>query len=1454
MSIRLRHSILLFVAALRLAATEPPLPKGAYPEWDLSKAWKSESPTRSKICINGLWQFRSEARLAPVELAESFFLDELEADSIGAWRVDEIPGGGSIQASVDSERKSHGEASMRVDLEVPKATNFYHITRVVNGVPCGVRLVLRADLWLEMEHDELHLEVQDARDYSFYTARSSVFPQKEGWQTVECEFILPADTPAVKIFILRNHGSPSGCKGRVWIDQVRILKVERPASPGIAMPTDDAWGFTKVPGSWYGRVYWHEQDGGRRNPAALRFGWFRRELFIPPAWTGRRIQLHFDRIATDAHVYCNGQEAGTLGFLGGKIDITPWAEAGKTLDLAVLVEARDSWLVLPSLVTKPGASWQQRLDAAGIVGDVFLLSEPPALRLGDSRIVSSSADRRLAITTPLQGAAEHPLPPNLSWRCDIHDGERLLKSCSGSVPPGVKEILVSETCPELELWDITQPKLYTVTLSLFAGQTLLDQTLPQRFGLREFRIDGKFFYLNDRKLNLVPCSYWSRKGNWHTPEAMRHWLQGAQAAGYNFVYIDEIDRPGRFAVNGHFLALCDELGMLAAISPLAINAAYRFLDKPEIWDVWTGVVSHCVQQHINHPSLVLWRMNMNLNCYAQDQNPLLLDGKMDFAPESSSAQKEAAMLASNAFVRSLDPTRPTYNHACGKSGEIYNLNNYLGWPELQDLREWLRVWATQGDKPLFMAEQATPYPGDFQMRDPSSWWTNEPLLTEYGAIALGEQSYELEEQDYVDYLARCWRPREKKWASSYGYFCHNYPPILDECATRYYEVLLPSWRTWGISGGVNAWENAWRRLIKRQPNSSLRSTPPDVPLSIDWPALQRPGAAAEAWVYDGGGGGEIRTLFDLGRPEEKEYLESTRRGQVYPTLIAPLFAYIGGPDEEWYRQDHAFRSGETVAKAIILLNDRREKQSFQVSWQAEMDGKIIASGADNATVPAAESARLQLGFIAPAKSRRRAVTISAQVQVAGESVPVKPFALQLYPAERPSRRVLSDWQLFDPAGRSAPAFARLGLELETIAADAALPADCRVLVIGCMALEEQAGAALFADLAVRVQRGLQVLIMEQSADALSRVFALRSFTPGARQLWLRQTEHPVLAGIANEDLADWRGATSLGPLAGPPASLDERQRWQRVWRCSQLGVVASTLVEMPHLVGFSPLLDSGFDLRYSALWESREGAGRMFFCLLDVTDRLGEDPVADTLMRQIVNELDAPRPAAKPASARLLAPCAAAPLAQLPVDGAPAPKDGAGQVLVLPHGCGEWLLRHGQSLPPFLASGGKLLAAGLSLAEGQALAAQLGGMFSVTSESHWLNPLRGTLPAPFAGVSPAAIRWRIKLSVTVLNSVPERGWRNDSGVLASIPLGSKGGAVIWIAATSAAFDPAQRPDLVFSRVNSERLYSIVLGNLGVANEYGWAKFLGPGAPSPRESTLYSDQRIPRDDPYADMRW
>ena len=109
---------------------------------------------------------------------------------------------------------------------------------------------------------------------------------------------------------------------------------------------------------------------------------------------------------------------------------------------------------------------------------------------------------------------------------------------------------------------------------------------------------------------------------------------------------------------------------------------------------------------------------------------------------------------------------------------------------------------------------------------------------------------------------------------------------------------------------------------------------------------------------------------------------------------------------------------------------------------------------------------------------------------------------------------------------------------------------------------------------------------------------------GLRQVFPRSAHHPLLDGLAEIHLRDWRGEATI-----LPARLDYEMRprygptvrWcdipvTRVWRCGNRGNVASVLIEKPARGNFLPVVDGGFSLQYSPLLEYREGKGMVLFC------------------------------------------------------------------------------------------------------------------------------------------------------------------------------------------------------------------------------------------------------------------
>src|SRR5881394_2676207 len=67
--------ICLFMIAtprLRAAEADAPLPDGVKAVWDLPNVWRQSTPTRERICINGLWRWQPAHANAATIPAEGF--------------------------------------------------------------------------------------------------------------------------------------------------------------------------------------------------------------------------------------------------------------------------------------------------------------------------------------------------------------------------------------------------------------------------------------------------------------------------------------------------------------------------------------------------------------------------------------------------------------------------------------------------------------------------------------------------------------------------------------------------------------------------------------------------------------------------------------------------------------------------------------------------------------------------------------------------------------------------------------------------------------------------------------------------------------------------------------------------------------------------------------------------------------------------------------------------------------------------------------------------------------------------------------------------------------------------------------------------------------------------------------------------------------------------------------
>ena len=595
-----------------------------------------------------------------------------------------------------------------------------------------------------------------------------------------------------------------------------------PAGAGEAEPPKLGWGFINVPGSWASGQeeeesanlvvstrlrspvivrgsgpQWDRYDDGSRVASA----WYERKAPIPADWRGRAISLRFDRVCTDGIVYVNGKECGQVPWPWGSVDITHAVTPGKTAEIRVLVAAiADSEMV--------GHFWQNafmavtysaaKLKTRGLTGSVYLESRSSEACIDDVFIRTSTRKSEVSLDVDLSGLKRagqvHLVADMLNEKGAV---EKSLTADAAVEAQATQTVTVSWPWTNPRLWDVDQPKLYTLRLTVSGAG--LDDQYNQEFGFREFWIEGRQFYLNGSVIHLrQPCFHNGPLG----------------AVGDNFAELGNWnpDTRGDDSDAGRELDRADHKGYLTAVYILDANRYMRDPSKNLIWKqsqqraleraaVW-------IRHYRKHPSAVMWIAGANFFNNAVDLDPRHL-GRHGWA-ESDPIWQPLLADAKEMFteIRKLDPTRVYYSHEGSDTGDVHSANCYLDLLPLQEREEWLSAWAENGEMPFTMTEFGAPVECTF-LRGRDGFTTNivsEPLLTEFAAIYFGADAYTSEGAEYRQCLHDHFRG---------GTLYKSFQDLLDRFPDDHKVQALfrrntwRSWRTAGLPGGLRTW--SWQQ-------------------------------------------------------------------------------------------------------------------------------------------------------------------------------------------------------------------------------------------------------------------------------------------------------------------------------------------------------------------------------------------------------------------------------------------------------------------------------------------------------------------------------------------------------------------------------------------------------------------------------------------------------------------
>jgi beta-galactosidase len=1248
----------------------------------------------------------------------------------------------------------------------------------------------------------------------------------------------------------------------------------QPARETDASVPRKSWGYFKVPGFWPGnnnyiqedsQILFAHPDWKRANVSTLTAAWYEREFTVPENWTGRRIALAAEYVNSFAIVYVDGKKAGELRFPADQTDITALCKPGSKHVVSLLVLAMPLRGVLLSYSdTNSAREVKGSVDRRGLCGDVYLVSTPAAGRITDIKIDTSYRKKQATFHVVLAG-----LDPRASYtlRVKIEEKGRELRQVESApfrladLTNGRVSVLLKDWLPE-RLWDTHTPENMLdaqVTLLSAKGEAV-DASYPVRFGFREFWIEGRDFYLNGTRIYLsaVPLDNAQIGARTASYAGARETMKRLRSFGINFVYTHNYGcQPGSHVSFAEVLRAADDEGMLMALSqPHFGHYDWKAADA----DQANGYARHAafyVGVAGNHPSVVAYSMSHNSTGYGEDMNPNLIDGLRDPRTSSWSINNAKRARRAEAIVKKLDPGRIVYHHSSGNLGSMHTCNFYVNFVPIQEMSDWFGHWASKGVKPVFLVEYGVPFAWDWTMY--RGWYKGERAfgsarvpwefcLAEWNAQFLGDRAYQISDREKQNLRWEARQFRAGKLWHRWDYPTQVGAAEFDERQPIFARYITDNWRafrTWGLSAN-SPWQ--YHVFWKLKPGVDKGRQE----FAVDWDDLEKPGFSPD---YTQRRSWQMATDF---KPSDWQATESA---QALIRNNRPLLAYLAGKPGNFTSKDHNFIPGEVVEKQLILINNSRETVTCSCDWKFELPEPM--SGSKKVTLPTGQQERLPLRFTLPAMLPVGKYQLNASVRFSNGEVQRDSCTINVLPPP-PAVETKARIALFDPKGETSKRLKRLEVPFKVLDPTKDLSrvdySAFDVLIIGKDALTPE-GPGPAAGL---VELGQKVIVFEQSAKVLEQRFGFRVAEYGLRQVFPRVPDHPLLAGLAEGHLHDWRGEATILP---PQLTYRMRPRYgptvtwcgidvPRVWRCGCRGNVASVLIEKPARGDFLPILEGGYALQYSPLLEFREGKGLVLFCQMDVTGRTEADPAAERLVGNLIRYVSAWKPTPRRQAlyvgeAEGKAHLQAAGFSPVPYTRDALTADG---VLIVGPGGGKKLAGDTAAIERWLRGGGHLLAIGLDQDEAGAF---LPYKIAMKQQEHIATtfappPARSLL----AGIAPADVHNRDPRRLPLISggAVPL-----GNGVLAKV----EDANVVFCQLVPWHFKDEKQMNLRRTFRRTSCLVTRLLSNMGVEGGVDGrtpllARFSDPVDPARPErrwlESFYLDVPEEWDDPYRFFRW
>lgn len=323
--------------------------------------------------------------------------------------------------------------------------------------------------------------------------------------------------------------SDEGIKKK-WFSRILDDSINLPGSMPEKLKGDDISIHTQWVGGIYDSSYFfnpymakYRIEGQMKIPFFLTpdkyykgVAWYQKEVMVPAEWKGERITLYLERPHIESSVWVNNRKIGMRNSMSvaHEYDLTSAVTPGKKCRISVRVDNRIETTInvgpdSHSVTDQTQGNWN------GIVGKLELRATPSCF-LEDIQVYPDLAGKKTVVKMNVRASSNNKGTIALSAQS--------FNTLVNHQVPQVEKVFSfhkGDNHVEMELpmgddfltWDEFDPALYYLK-----AQLILDKkkdTRQVQFGMREFKINGKWFYVNGRKTLLrgtVDCCVFPKTG------------------------------------------------------------------------------------------------------------------------------------------------------------------------------------------------------------------------------------------------------------------------------------------------------------------------------------------------------------------------------------------------------------------------------------------------------------------------------------------------------------------------------------------------------------------------------------------------------------------------------------------------------------------------------------------------------------------------------------------------------------------------------------------------------------------------------------------------------------------------------------------------------------------------------------------------------------------------------